>query len=261
MSAETEILLVLVGSDSDVIERIGAVSDQPMLVALHLAERKGRRRRKVLEAIESRGLQLEFAPVSVAAAHLQNEVVGAVARLAVSRPSALPLDRTLGPNDEYPTPADGDFEDAPTGRVFEYMRAPDLTEIGYEVLGDYADHLQPALDFSIEFMWKRKGGESGGNSVLGRCVKVGGLAGFYADHQFLIWVAADHARDFRLTRHQVEALLFHELKHVDRTETYAPTTRGHEVEMFVDEVRIFGPWKADLERMVRQLALPLEPRP
>lgn len=255
--AATEVLAVLVGTDADVIERINAVADQPMLVALHLAERRGRARTKVLTAIEERGLALELRPVTVAAEHMQDEIVRAVANLSLSRPSARPLDQSLRPDDRYPAPADDAFVDDGTGRGWDYMRAPDLTEIGFSVMREYAEHLRDALDFGIQFLWKRSGGQSAGRPTLGKCSKVSGLAGFFAGDDFLIWIAADHCRDFGLTREQMDALLFHELKHVGRNEKYAPVTVGHEVEMFIDEVRLFGPWKGDLRRMTEQLALPL----
>jgi len=261
-AARVEILRVLAGEERDVLARLEEVTDHLTLVALHLAERqKGRRRKPVLQAIEARGLALELAPVNVAAAHLQEDVVRAVAGMQLARPEASPLDRDLLPDEIYPTPADYEFVDDETGRAWDYMRAPDLAGIAADVLQEQTALLQPALDFSIQFLWKRTGGESGGNAVLGRCVKFSGLSAFFANDEFLIWVAADHARDYGLTRHQVEALLFHELKHVDRSERYTPKTRGHEVEMFIDEVRVYGAWKADLRRMVEQLRLPIGDQP
>jgi len=255
--ASVEVLALLVGPESDVLERLGNVMDQPMLVALHLAERRGRARAKVLEAIEKRGLALEMTPVTVAAEHMQEDIVRAVAGLQHSRPTAAPLIKTLQHNERYPVPADERFIDDHTGRGWDYMRAPDIEEMAFGVMRTYAEHLRDALDFGVQFLWKRQGGSSGGRDTMGKCQKVSGLAGFFAGDDFLIWLAADHCRDYGLTRQQMDALIFHELKHIGRTEKYQPRVVGHEVEMFIDEVSIFGAWTGELRRMAEQLELPL----
>lgn len=254
--ALTEVLSVLVGVEAVVINRIAEIADQPMLVALHLAERKGRRRKKVLAAIAQRGLDLELGPITLIAQHMREDIVRAVATMHGSRPTA-PRLPTLEPDDIYPAPADEDFTDDATGRGYEFMHAPDIEEIAQGVLSDYASYLEDALDWNITYLWKRAGGKDKTKAKLGACQRVSGLASFFAGDEFLIWVGADNVRDHQLTRRNMDALIFHELCHVGRNENFGPITVPHDVEMFIDEVRIFGPWKGDLRNMVRQLEMPI----
>jgi len=102
-------------------------------------------------------------------------------------------------------------------------------------------------EYSLAVVWKRQGGQKGGRSTLGKCTKPGGLTRFYSGHDWVIWVAADHARQLKLDVHQVEALLYHELLHCAlEGDPPVPAIVGHDVEAFLSEVEEYGLWKTDL---------------
>jgi hypothetical protein len=104
-------------------------------------------------------------------------------------------------------------------------------------------------NIEVKFLWKRAGGRSQGKARLGYCAKTSGLAKHYAGADFVVWLAADAARDYGLGPRELEALLFHELCHIDYDdEADKPTVRAHDVEMFVDELAEYGTWTADLRR-------------
>lgn len=117
----------------------------------------------------------------------------------------------------------------------------------------------------IEYLWKSKGGASAGNLVLGKCVKVSGLSRYFSGGaDYVIWLAADHARSLKLNNWQLEALLYHELCHIDLDdddetgEPSATRTVGHDAELFYGEIAHYGLWRRSLEPLAAamQIALP-----
>lgn len=126
----------------------------------------------------------------------------------------------------------------------------------------------PDLDgvTTVTFLWKSRGGASGGNRTLGKCVKNSGLVRHYSNHtDYTVWVAADHLRQLRFTRYELEALLYHELCHIafeepeEEGDRAVVGTRGYDVEAFYAEIREYGLWRANLQLLsdVIQPALPL----
>ncbi len=119
----------------------------------------------------------------------------------------------------------------------------------------------------IDYRWKKKGGHSGGNAVLGKCIRLTGLTRYLSlGAHFCVWLAADHCRDNKFTDEQLEALVFHELCHIEREqpededEPVVYRTVGHDTELFFAELELYGAWKQDLQRLtevVRQLPLPM----
>jgi hypothetical protein len=108
--------------------------------------------------------------------------------------------------------------------------------------------------------------------TLGKCTAPSGLTKFYAQRDWVIWVAADHIRDRQFDDRMVEALVFHELLHCGLTESeepedVKPTTVGHDIEAFFKEVEVYGLWKTDIAQAAvvlgKQLRLgeeaPVEP--
>ena len=171
------------------------------------------------------------------------------------------------PDDKFPVPPDKGFiiyagEEVP--RVSDFLVSPELREVGMALV-DNCRVFAGLADRNFEFLWKRAGGKSKGRAVLGRCVKPSGLTKHYACADWIVWAAADHARDFEMTYWQVEALLFHELKHCLLTTNSegltVPGLRGHDWEGFVDEVERYGCWRPEMRLLgdafghARQLAL------
>lgn len=134
----------------------------------------------------------------------------------------------------------------------------DLKETARKIIDRRLRHLDDG-ELLIDYAWKMKGGKSGGNAVLGKCVKLSGPAKHYANGaHFFVWLAADHcdARDF--DDRAIEALLYHELLHITRAEKIDEETeemvvvygtRGHDFEGFVEEIKVYGAWDASARQM------------
>lgn len=148
--------------------------------------------------------------------------------------------------ERYPAPEEDDFNGD------QYKRAQDLEEIIAALLTARRDdfYFLTAPGVSVMVYWKAKGGVGGGKATLGKCAKPSGLLAHITNADYLIWLAADHCRALKLTRFQIEALLYHELLHTgvdDRDKTYV---RKHDFEGFMRELELYGPWKADIEEFI-----------
>jgi len=141
----------------------------------------------------------------------------------------------------------------------EYRPAPALKEMADELIERY-DELEWLAGWPIEFLWRKKGGQKGGNLTLGKTQLTSGLVSFYSHATWLIWVAADHCRTFN--PRQIEAVVYHELLHpwygVDEDGEKHPRIRGHEWEGFNQELRRYGAWQASMREIaatVQQMKL------
>ena len=144
----------------------------------------------------------------------------------------------------------------------DFLDSKELAELGERLIHQKLAHLDDG-NLLIDYRWKVKGGKSGGVAVLGKCVKLTGLARHLSlGSHFCIWLAADHCQDFHFGEREIEALLYHELCHIEVVEPEDPITYrtiGHDAELFFAELREYGAWKGDLRRLVEtveQLALP-----
>jgi hypothetical protein len=155
------------------------------------------------------------------------------------------------PDERYPVPKKDDFER-------EFAPAPDLAEIAEALIDAHQDRFGWIRDYCrVVYLWKAEGGAVNGCATLGKCQKPGGLLKLFSDAQYIIWLAADHARDLYLTRWQVEALLFHEMSHT-RMGDNGPALRGHDFAGFRSELEQYGAWESDLRlaaQAFQQLAL------
>lgn len=160
------------------------------------------------------------------------------------------------------TPADGRFA-FPAAIMGEFAKAPEIEAIADALIHEHRLQFSHLLDANIRYLWKAKGGKSHGKDRLGACQKPSGLLSFFSGVDFVIWLALDNCKSSLLTNRQVEALVFHELLHTAATED--PDTgeiifgiAPHDFEGFNEELRIYGPWSSDLERVTdiaRQLEL------
>lgn len=110
----------------------------------------------------------------------------------------------------------------------------------------------------IGYLWKRAGGARNGKAVLGKAVKANPLVRTFTDRLGFVVLSADHVQRFKLTRWQIEALIFHELAHF-RFEDGTLNTYGHDFEAFKSEVEEYGLWKPDLRlanEAFKQIELP-----
>lgn len=165
------------------------------------------------------------------------------------------------PDAAFPVPTDDYFRS-------DYLDAPEIKKVGVALMENRLRALDDG-ELLVDFVWRRHGSISSGNAVLGKTRKLSGVARYYAlGTHFLIEIAADFTQGF--TRYQMEALVYHELLHITREEKEDKAgmsevvygLRGHDAELFYDELETYGLWRRDLSRLadVVQPALPfMEP--
>jgi len=156
------------------------------------------------------------------------------------------------PHQTYPSiPTEKKFDAEST----KFLSAGDLEQIAKALAGADPDVAYALRFCEVRYLWKREGGTDKGSAVLGRCVKPSGLAHYFASADIVIWLASDHLRAMRAgsaaTRWQVEAALYHELKHIGVEEDedsgeMRPVTLPHDIEAFNAEIIRYGPWKSDV---------------
>jgi len=100
------------------------------------------------------------------------------------------------------------------------------------------------VNASVTVLWKAKGGRSNGKNTLGKCQKASGLLGYFVPSTFVIWLAADHLRG--KTTHQIEAVLYHELKHIGLDDNGDPCVVAHDFTGFLSELDRYGCYLEDL---------------
>jgi hypothetical protein len=136
----------------------------------------------------------------------------------------------------------------------EYADAPALERIAQALINCYAE-LGLLHEVRVRVLWRAKGGKTRGKVTLGKCQKPTGLLGLYADCDFLVWIAADHCRDYHLSAWQLEAALYHELLHITLDESDEDDAeerlvlRDHEFGGFLRELERYPDWHTDLRRM------------
>ncbi len=133
----------------------------------------------------------------------------------------------------------------------EWIESEALKELADELIGKWRE-LQFLADYEIRVLWKEEGGEAKSRQILGKCNKPGGYARYFALCDWVIWLAADHCRQGEFTDEQIEALLYHELKHcVLVGKDSKPGVRGHDYEVFADELNRYGFWNQGCENLKR----------
>jgi len=146
----------------------------------------------------------------------------------------------------------------PHGFEEDFMEPLALQELVGEVMvrhGDKFDQLQP---LRIRFLWKRKGGKSAGGDTLSKTAKVGGVARFWGGCEVVVWFAADHCRARNFDRTKMEALIYHELCHIEVDEDGEAVLVGHDLEFFFDEVREYGNWAPGIQVASDLFCAPME---
>ena len=139
----------------------------------------------------------------------------------------------------------------------EYVASPALEDMAREII-ERLPGLGAAERATILYRWKRKGGESAGREVWGKCKKASQLERHLTDADFIIWLAADYCQRFGNQR--IAALLHHELRHIGLDDKGRLIIVGHEYEGFLADLEHYGAWSPGLTAMVgmaQQLRLPL----
>lgn len=124
----------------------------------------------------------------------------------------------------------------------EWVESEELRELAEELIGRWPE-LSFLAGFEIRVLWKAEGGASRGRLLYGKCAKPSGMTKYFALCDWVIWLAADNCRASLFDDRQIEALLYHELKHCAVVGKDAkPGTVGHDFEVFADELRRYGFW-------------------
>ncbi len=155
---------------------------------------------------------------------------------------------------EYTIPYESAFKGA------DFQSARGIAEIGdrfIETTEEFA-HLR---GIEVRYLWKRRGGLKGGAPRLGALQKPGGLTAYALGHpQFILWLAADHCREAKLTNEQMDALIFDLLCRgvADPDDHSAFRVAGPDYEGNVLTLDKFGFWHPDLRELgahIKQLNL------
>lgn len=149
------------------------------------------------------------------------------------------VNSNLDPTQEFQgIPLEDDF----SGMAF--LKSDEIKEIAEALIKKSLSHL---VNVRIEYFWKRKGGRGGGKVTLGKCQRPSGLLAHYCPGAIVIWLGADHCKNLKLTRFQVEALIYHELNHIEVTDEGVVGLKKHDFEGFGDEIVEYGFWNTGLQ--------------
>lgn len=135
----------------------------------------------------------------------------------------------------------------------EFLLAEDLTALYEQLILDYPETHGHLDQVEVKVVWKAKGGKSQGKARLGYCAKLSGAAKFFAECEFLIWLAADTVVDLELSDSQIRAALSHEMRHIawqdgEDGEDGKAVIAGHDFEGFVSEIKELGAWNVFIEQ-------------
>lgn len=150
------------------------------------------------------------------------------------------------------------FHGIPTDLVFEdadaeYIESEPLAEVGLRLVERHQEfkHLRGR---DIRFYWRRNGGSPSNKISLGAAHHPAGLLRQTLENaDWLIWLAADHLRQVKPTKRQVEACIFRQLCHAQETSKGKPTNAPHAFEGFTSELQHYGPWNTDLLAVLASL--------
>lgn len=132
----------------------------------------------------------------------------------------------------------------PTARnapLLDYCPAPTLAEVGKALIARHRSrfpHLHKPFNHTVEFFWKRVGGDAKGRMTLGACQKTPPLMRTMTRARWVIWIAADNCEG--LTNREMEALIYHELLHTGMDDKGKPKPQGHDLEEFRAVVEEYG---------------------
>lgn len=139
-------------------------------------------------------------------------------------------------------PTEDDFAGA------DFLPAPDLTALYDQLILDYPETHGHLPMVEVKVVWKRKAGKKHGQKQLGYCAKTSGLARYFAEADFVIWIGADAVLEAELTDSQIRAAVSHEMRHIgwedgEDGEAGKPVILGHDFELFFSEIKELGAWQ------------------
>lgn len=135
--------------------------------------------------------------------------------------------------------------------------APDLDVIVGHLINKHDEH-GALREFHIKVLWR-----DGEPDWLGHAKPKGEEDRLLSGVDAVILIAWQQCRAFKITAHQMEALLYHELCHfeINEDEKGRRTLKGrkfHDIEEFHAVIAKYGDWRHDVKAMDQQLAMHLE---
>jgi hypothetical protein len=153
------------------------------------------------------------------------------------------------PNTPFVTPTDAEFGPE------DWLEAPALAKIGAALIEKRVcfDSLR---EIPIAYLWKRKASEKP-RRLLGKCQRPSGLLAYFSRFDFVVWLGANNCQG--MTNWQIEALVFHELKHAF-VKDGEPVSIPHDWEGFAEEIQRYGLWMQDMVPIAEALTKQMEIR-
>lgn len=131
-----------------------------------------------------------------------------------------------------------------------FKSAPELAVLADRVMKEHAPRFNVVSNFSLDYLWRARGGTRRGEPVYGDCLKPGGLALYYGTSDFVIVFAADHLSEMSFTDESYAALMFECLSHIGSNEnTGSAVLLPFDFQGFNASLAAFGPWREDLRKM------------
>lgn len=154
------------------------------------------------------------------------------------------------PDERFVVPLESDFE-----AQGEFIEANDCHKIATAIIAKYKC-FESIKESAIVYLWKRKG-SSKPKLLMGKCNKPTGLLDYFSAADFVIYFSANNCRDIGITNFQMEALIFHELKHAAMDDG-EPIIVPHDWEGFAEEIENYGLWSKDLKPIADAIATTMQ---
>src|ERR1041385_7429362 len=143
-----------------------------------------------------------------------------------------------------------------------FQSAPELADMADALIEEYDEAFHHLRDYSIDYLWKQKGGKSKRQNKRGAAQITGQMLRHYSKKTFIVWLAADHAEKEKWTRKQNEANMFHLLPQMgEAPKGGGPMLVAPDFTGFRKELEAYGAWSDSLralETTMKQLGLGLE---
>jgi hypothetical protein len=145
-------------------------------------------------------------------------------------------------SEKFPLPNPNDF-------LREFLEDEHLDKLVAALIRHYPQ-FEPFGDLTIRVLWQKDAGKEEGRLKLGSLSKQNNMTRFLAKVDYVVVVNYKAAAVYELNNWQMEALLFHQLEHIEISEDdngeVKLKTRPHDVGLFNAEITTYGAWYLDL---------------
>lgn len=145
-------------------------------------------------------------------------------------------------SEKFPLPNPNDF-------FREFLEDDHLDDLVAALIRHYPQ-FEPFGDLTIRVLWQKDAGKEDGRLKLGSLSKQNNMTRYLAKVDYVVVVNYKAAAVYELNNWQMEALLFHQLEHIEIAEDddgeVKLKTRPHDVGLFNAEITTYGAWYLDL---------------